>query len=418
MSIEVNNIQRVSAFVESTFGADSSASRASFTDLPIIEGSVRLTLSRDELDPGHLVQHIDEARERLLGKRRATLSFDVILAPTGTAATTSQSSITSPVGLLLKAVLGGESLAQGSTSAAGSTASVINVQTGHGSRWSAGRLMTWQNSSGLWEPREVEAVATDAVTTKRAFSGSPASTNVLLNAATYYMTASPSQSLAMVVEGLESDDRWLLTGGQAEGGFTMTFDLTGGQFPKATFNFTFARWWAPGEYGTSLAGSLGTATYSAYSPIVAETGMFEVWTVGTATYSASQLLPVSAVTIEPHSQFAPVTSPSGVNTIQEWKKVRNPDCPVQGSFTLPYEAATYWTARNNRDDVGIMYSAGTASGNGFAISVPTAQILNPQRVADAAGFAAQTVQFKGRRDTDVGSSTSDEAKSPFRIHLW
>jgi hypothetical protein len=32
---------------------------------------------------------------------------------------------------------------------------------------------------------------------------------------------------AFLVEGLESDDRWLLTGGQAVGGITMAFDITG-----------------------------------------------------------------------------------------------------------------------------------------------------------------------------------------------
>jgi hypothetical protein len=45
------------------------------------------------------------------------------------------------------------------------------------------------------------------------------------------------------------------------------------------------------------------------------------------------------------------------------------------------------------------------------------QALNPQRVADAGGLAAQTVMWAGRRDSDVGAATSDIAKTPFRIHL-
>jgi hypothetical protein len=32
-------------------------------------------------------------------------------------------------------------------------------------------------------------------------------------------------------------------------------------------------------------------------------------------------------------------------------------------------------------------------------------------------LAAQVIMFKGRRDTDVGVTTTDVAKSPFRIHL-
>ena len=417
MSIEVQAIQRVRAFVESTFGADSSGSAGSFTDLPIVEGSVNLTLTRDELNTGILRQHIDDGTVRVLGKRRAVLSFQVNLATTGTLATTSVSAVTSPMGLLLKAVMGGEELAQGSTSAAGSTASVINVQPGHGSRWSAGKAMVWINTAGIPELREVESVSTDAITLKRAFSGSPASTNPLYNCATYYMTAKPAQSLAMIVEGLEADDRWLLTGGQADGGFTYSLDMTAGAIPRLTFNFTFANWRASNETSSSLTGTLGAATYTATSPLVGEAGAFELWTMGTATYAATQLLPVSACSFEPHCQFAAVTSPSGTNTIQEWQKTTNPDGPVKGSFTLPYEATTYFANRNARDTLGLMYMAGSSTA-GFALSAPTVQLLNPQRVPDSAGFAAQTVMWTGRRDGDVGSSTTDLARSPHRLHIW
>lgn len=419
MSYEIHNIQRVRVFEESTFGADSSGSLGSFTDLPIVEGSVSCTLTRDELNTGILVQHIDEGTERVLGRRRGNVSFAVNLAPTGTAAVTAQSSVTGPLGLLLKVIMGGEQLAQGSTSAAGSTASVINVQTGHGTRWSAGRLMVWVNTAGIPEVREVESVSTDAVTLKRAFSGSPASTNPLHNASTYFFTADPSTSLALFVEGLENEDRCLLTGGQAEGGITLAFDPTGQQLPRITFNLSFANWYMPNDTtASSLTGTLGTASYSATAPIVGEAGAFEAWTVGTATYAATQLLDVSVFAFEPRCQFAPITAPNGVNTIKRWRKTRNPDGPVQGQFTLPYQDTAYFANRNARDDIGLMYSAGAAAGFGLAVSAPTVQVLNPQRAADSAGMAAQVVMWKGRRDTDVGASTTDLAKSPFRIHLW
>lgn len=418
MSIEIHSVQRLRAFVEATFGADSSGSIGSFTDIPAIEGSATVTLTRDELDPGQLVQHIDEGRERVLGKRKAVLSFSVNIAPTGTAAVNGVTSITSGLGLLLKAVMGGEQLAEGSVSAAGSTATAVNVSPGDSGQWTAGRAMGWVNAAGVLEVREVESVADPVVTLKRAFSGAPATSDVLYNAATYYMTANPSTSLAMAVEGLESDDRWLLTGGQAEGGMSLAIDLTGGALPKATFNFTFARWYSSSETASSLTGALGTATYSAFSPIVGEAGMYEVWVNGTSTYTAAtQLIPVSAVSFDPHCTFVGVTSPSGVNTVKQWTKARNPDSPVMGQFTTPYEGLTWFDHRNSKTDLGVMYVAGVAGGSTVALSAPTVQVLNPQRIADAGGIAAQTVDWKGRRDSDVGGSTTDLAKSPFRIHL-
>ncbi len=74
MTIEVHAVQRIRVFTEVTFGADSSSSIASYVDLPIVEGSATMTLTRDEMDPGQLVQSRLEGRERVLGKRSATLS--------------------------------------------------------------------------------------------------------------------------------------------------------------------------------------------------------------------------------------------------------------------------------------------------------------------------------------------------------
>ena len=88
-----------------------------------------------------------------------------------------------------------------------------------------------------------------------------------------------------------------------------------------------------------------------------------------------------------------------------------------GQFTTPFEDLTWFNHRDSKTDLGVMYVAGVAGGSTLALSAPTVQALNPQRIADAGGIAAQTVDWKGRRDLDVGSSTGDISKSPFRIHL-
>ena len=418
MSIEVHSVQRIRVFTEVTFGADSSSSIASFTDLPIVEGSATVTLTRDELDPGQLVQSRLEGRERVLGKRSATLSFQLNLAPTGTAAGSAVAAVQGGLGLLLKNIMGGETLGTGSTAAAGSTASVVNVSVGTGTRWSSpGQLMGWANSAGVVEWREVESRSTDAITLKRGFSGAPANGNVLFNAATYFMTENPTASMAFAVYGLESDDRWLLTGSQAVGGITIAVDPTAAALPRITFNITSARWYDSGEVGTPFTGGIGTATYSNYNPIVGEAGNFEVWTVGAATFATTQSIHVSAMAWEPHIAYVPYTSPNGINTVKQWVASRNMDSPVQGQFTLPYQDNTWFTGRNNRTDYACTYTMGVAAGSAVVLSAPTLQVLNPQRAADAGGLAAQTVMWKGRRDTDVGADTSEIGKSPFRIHL-
>lgn len=422
--MDVQAVQRirfqvVAATPTAAIGADSSASISSFVDLPVREGSAQMVLTRDELQPMTMKQHIDEGEERVLGKRSATLTFTVNLAPTGTAAVTGTSAITSPLGRLLKAVMGGEDLAAGSTSAT-STAIVLKCSTAsHASRWAAGKVVGWSNSSSVVEWRGVESVSptSGTVTLKHAFSGTPSAGNAFYNAAAYYMTADPDTTIDMLVEGLDSDDRFLLTGGQAVGGMSLTFDLTGAAIPSVTFNLTFANWYASNETGSAITGTLGTASYSATEVIVGEAGEFRCWTVGASTYVTTSRLHVSAMTWEPHISYVPITSPSGRNTVWRWKKARNPDSPVQGSFTIPYEDTTWFANRNSKADKNAMYVAGVAAGSAVIVDAPTIQILNPQRAADASGIAAQVLMWKGRRDTDVGSSTNDLAKSPLRIFL-
>jgi len=420
--MEVQAVQRirflvVAATPTAAVGADSSASLGSFVDCPIREGSAQMATNRDELDPMQLVQHIDEGRERVLGKRVATLTFTMNLAPTGTSAVLGTTAITSPLGRLLKVVMGGENLAAGSTAATSTTAIVLKTSTAsHASRWPPGTVVGWSNGTVV-EWRSVEATTSATVTLKHGFSGVPAVGNPLINAATYYMTADPDTTVDFIVEGLDNEDRFLLTGGQAVTGIGVAFDLTGGAIPTVTFNFQFANWYASNETGSSITGTLGTASYSATSPIVGEAGEFRCWTVGAATYVTTTRLHVSAMTWEPHIAYTPVTSPSGRNTVWRWKRSRNTDSPVQGSFTIPYEDTTWFAHRNSKTDLDAMYVAGISGGNTVIVEAPTIQILNPQRVADASAIAAQTLTWKGRRDTDVGAVTTDISKSPFRLHL-
>lgn len=412
MTIEVHAVQRMRVYSEPTFATDYTGSIGSFTDLPFREGTGSLTLTTDSLDPQQAVQSRLEYRKEVLGKKSATLAFTVNLAPTGVAAVTTVSSVQSAVGLLLKAVMGGEDLGQGSTSAAGSTAIIVNAQTGHGSRWAAGGAVGWVNGSGVLEVREIESIATDAITLKYGFSGAPAENDALYNAATYFFTEDPQESLQVYAQGYEVSDKWLLMGGQCTG-LTLALDPSGGQLPALTLNLQFADWLDSGDMAATP--TLGTATYSNFEPIVGHAGDFRSWTVGSPTFSAAHAVDVSACAFAPVVAFIPVTSPGGTNTIKRWRAGRAGPA-VTGSFTTYYEDLSWWTLRDARTDRAVQFQLGTAAASAVVLSAPTVQVVNPQRV-DASGIAVQTIEWKGRRDTDVGVSTTALAKSPFRIHF-
>jgi hypothetical protein len=415
MTIQVQPVESLRVIVESTFGADATASPglASFTYVPMNEGSGTLTITTDEVDPNFVVQSRTEGREKVLGKRSATLKFSMNLAPTGTAAGSATAAVQGALGLLLKATMGGEHLGTGTTFSSGWTGITGDVASGAGLL--AGDFIGWANSAGVVEWRQIKTLTSNTVVLSHGFSGSPANTNVCYAAANYYFTEDPATSLQFLVAGQESDDRWLLTGGQAAGGISISIDPSGAAIPTIDFNFTFANYLESDETAASVTGTLADATYTNYSPIVGQAGDFRVMTVGAVTFATSQRVHVSALAFSPKVVFVPVTSPSGTNTIYRWRGGRaNP--PVEGSFTTFFEDLTWFQLRDSRGDRCLSHTIGTAAGFAVVLSAPTIQILNPQRVASNEQIAGQAIAWAGRRNTDT-AQTTELAKSAVVIAL-
>lgn len=407
---ELHVLQRLRMIVESSPETDMTGSLASFVDVPIREGTAAVELQMTEVDPQTQGQSRLSWRKLLPCKRTATLNFTMNLAPTGTIANASTAATQGALGKILKACMGGERLGQGDTASTGSTSSVINVTTG--ARWVAGGIMGWTNAAGVVEWRPIESVSSNVVTLKKAFSGAPANADVLYSAATYYFTETPDETMQFLAAGRESDDRWLLLNGQVTSA-QIALDPAAGDCPTIAFTVEFTNWIASDEtLVASITGDIGTASYTGYSPIVGCGGELRVWTVGTATHSSDDEIDASAIEFAPTISWIKKTSPSG----DRWVPGRAGP-PVTGGFTTPFEGLTWWNARKNSTDKAFWFAQGHAAGAAIVYDAPTVQIVAPQRAADGAGIAADVVQWQGRPDEDVGSSTTELAKSPARIHL-
>jgi hypothetical protein len=91
---------------------------------------------------------------------------------------------------------------------------------------------------------------------------------------------------------------------------------------------------------------------------------------------------------------------------------------IAGSFTIPYEAQTWFTSRASRTDHAVALQIGsTTTSGGVLLTAPTAQITDVQK-ADAGGIDSQQVSWKGRLDGDITSATTEIHRSAFRIHLF
>jgi hypothetical protein len=408
----VEPVQHIQVFLESTFGTDITASLASFLSVPFNEGTATVSYIRESHDPLTAVQYMHDYREEVLGRKRCKLTFTMPLAPTGTAAASAVAAVQGCLGYLLKAAMGGEDLGTGSLFSSGWTGVTGDVTSGTG--FTKGTALGWTNASGVYEMRPLKNVSTNTLTTKLAFSGSPANTNPAVSCASYYLTSNPSTSLQFAVRGLESQDDFILMGCQLDS-MTITCPLDG-TIPTIAFAWKGIKW----IYGADAAGSasltdITPTTYSNFAPIAGHVGKYLSQANATTTYTGSEIH-VSALSFQPALAYIEVPSPGGVEGCLRWRLSRTNGPSITGSYTTFYEGTTRFADRDSKANRLIWYQCGETAGNAFALEAGTVQYTDVQRV-NAGGIAGEVITWKGRADGDITSASGDQSLSPWRLHL-
>lgn len=412
----VQNVALIQAFKEpsGSFAVDASASLASFVAIPFQEGSATMTLTEETHNPQHSLQRMWDYQVEVRGKKTWTLQFTMPLHSTGVPAGDGDTVAASPLGYLLDIVMGGSTPETGSVAAAGWTAGGGAVRTSDGAGFVKGGAIGWVNTSGVFEARPLANVSGDTLTPKIAFSAAPQENDVIYGAATYYLGEDPDDSVQFAVRGLESQDEWLLMGGQLQ---SLTINLpVDGTIPTVQFTFQGVDWLNGADTASPASFTdLTPVTYSNFEPFTGQAGRFMVQEVGTPTYAGSTVH-VSAVTFEPQITYTAIPSPSGVNGILRWRAVRAAGTPpVQGSFTTFFESDSWWDAKASKAPYLVLYQVGVKPGATVLLEASTVQITDVQRVGEN-DIASVTVTWKGRRDGGVSTAATDLHYSPLRIH--
>lgn len=415
MSVENHLLQRVAVTEESAtnFATDLTGS-ATYLDVPFQEGTASLTLTKPNLEPLTAQQYIDGLPKTVHGPIEAQLDLTMVLAPLGTAfdaSTTSLGVADSALLQILATVFGGiESGNAGSTVVSAAAADVVTVTGGHGNtRFNrGGAIARARDSNGVVELREIQNISSDTITTKVDFSDTPATGNTIYNATTIYPGENPTTTLQFIVEGAEQQDRWLVYGAQLASPPAIT--MTIGELPTIQLSFNCRAW-------KVLTGAAITpASYSNFAPIYTH-GEFLAQVVAT---SARQVLDISECTWTLRSPaYQPIMSPGGKGdapTSVGFRRMRQTQGFGDCAFSLAYQDQTWFTERDDRDDYHLMWQMGITAGEIVAITMPTAQIIDVQRV-DADGLAYQQVTARARLDTDTFSQNVEIRRAPFRIHF-
>lgn len=411
--------QRMRVYVEpaGSYAEDHTGTLGDFVDVPFVEGSAQLTTTQETQNPSHVLQNMLDYQEEVLGKKVWSLTFDLPFYPSGSAVGDGvTASSNSAIHRLLKAVMGGAHLGTGTTVATGGWASSAAGDVAAAAGLSAGGLFGWADSTGFVHTREIESVTSNTVTLKLGLPAAPASGDTVYTGATYYFTQDPDTSLQFIVEGQETEDRFVILGGQ--GTVTPTLSLDG-TIQTLQFQLTGTKWLTANNAagsGTIDGSALGKATFSNYRPITSQSGRFLVQTVGTATYSGSEV-DIQALNVSSGMTKEMITSPNGVEGVVRFRMVRASGTPpAEGSFQTYYTARTNWTARDSKDDKAVYYQNGVSAGGIVAVSLPTVQFTDVQRDGDT--IASETVTVKARLDGDTSeTSATDLGRSPARFHL-
>jgi hypothetical protein len=413
MSIEAQELAYLGLFEETTYQADESGTPASFVDFPYFIGTLDAQGAQVALDPMTGKMRLDAMDKKVLGPKSCSVSFASALHSHGQDLDGDVTPVTKTTWGLLRAlqtIMGGMAAttnesAQTTVQAGTTTTAVVCNDATHAARFQAGTAIGCEvvSGSGLIEVREVASVASDTVTVKQAFSGTPVTSSAVRGGITVYMTEDPSTSLQVLLESREATDgAWY---GGLQGGFSLQLPVGG--LGQIAFALQGADWGRVGSSGATIP------SYSNFSPMALAPLEVTVPTVGATT---RVLVEQSAVEITPGIVYAPQTSGAATNTIARMRRM--PTRPlVQGTFTAPYEDDTWYTAHSSRTDLALFAQAGNVPGSTCLISVPTIQIVEPpQRGPSAEGIVGQTVTWQGRLDGEIGS-TSELSYSALRMHF-
>lgn len=409
-TITKSQVGLVEAYTESSFANDESANLASFTPIPLQEGSAQLTLTEETHNPMQLLQNQLDYQEEVIGKRSCTLQMTIPLAPTGTAAGDGTTAIQGALGLLLSTCMGGEQLDAGTTvSTAWPTAGGGNVATS--SAITKGGICGWVNGSSEVEARRAIADTGQTVQVRPAFSTTPATSDVIYGGANYYFTQDPDGSLNFAVRSLESDAAWLLMGCQLDS-VSLSLPLDG-TIPTAQMTWKGVNWLKEGSTTAGSFGDISAATYTGFDPITGQAGDF-IYAAPTGLTATT--VHVSSVGFEPAISYAAITSPKGTNGVHRWRMTRASGTPmVQGTFATFFEDHTWWTAKANKTAYQFLYQIGTTAGETVVIHASTAQVTDVQSSDSDQSIEGLTVTYKGRLDAGVSGASTDLEQTPLRI---
>lgn len=421
---------RVRIRQESSYGTDMTGTMGSWADLPVIIDTVEDERLEDIVQPGHIIQRLDQRDAGVPMPREASRSFTTNLNTFGTKAAAGVEATQHALGLLLECGLGGKHISTGTTVNGGSATTTVIPLTSAASYKAGCGIGFATGTGGAIEYRIIESISTNTVTLKMALSSAPANAAVAYGTVTYYLHNHPNGAdptyLQSTWEGYHPKDRWVYPGGALK---SFAFE---GLEPKAIPRIKWG-WqhpmWGPAD-GSFCSANLRSATLAqvAYTDVNLSTvraSDLRLRDVSAATLPS--FLNAPKIEVVPSIEYEPLMTPGGGSGLCAnsncfgYRRVEVYEKPV-----VQLNLDVHWANDTTLDDyhanstlLGFTQQIGNSvARGGVLIEVSRTQMMKPPKEIKINGIRGKSLQLFAMHDTEcVAAAEADEplAQAALRI---
>ncbi|MDB4930530.1 MAG: hypothetical protein JWM10_3014 [Myxococcaceae bacterium] len=311
--------------------------------------------------------------------------------------------------IFLLAALGAEHAGEGSTCAAGSTTTTVNVQTGDGANFAIGTWDLFQVGAEL-EPAKITNIVGDALTVWPALSGAPVSTNVVRQLYTYAPADAHTTTVCVQQAMVDSPNaQW--TCNRCVG--DIAFSLEIGKIGTMALSLQVADYTGPSAQGVGIAAAADEMGASV---------MIRPEVYFAATVVRGTTVKCSALGAQTANDWSPVMDAGARNCVSHYVNVGGRDAPPKGMIKTRFDAAMH-TAFEAR--TGLKYVVINKTGSGLTASfwileMPNVTIDEECKPSEDKGMVHQEVTFGAVQDTSCTSTgltgtALDLAVATFRV---
>ncbi len=218
-----------------------------------VAGSIETGAMQPGIARSQLAPRAWNALPTVDGYKEGSVTFAHYLQPAAAVldhSTSVPSAANNPLNVILKALFGGVSVAQGSLVATATSESAFTVTNSQGSRFPAGQIILVDDPADGIVPARVQSRSGDDLTIWPSMSGAGTIGDEVINTYTWYPTTSNTRSLAVALAAVGvSTLQWQWLGGT--GDLELVFDRA--QLAQCKVTGKFASWKGPSNLSLSTA---------------------------------------------------------------------------------------------------------------------------------------------------------------------